>query len=388
MPRRSGSDAVASDIGLADAVGRFVSLKTSANAATADKYRSQCRLFIRIIEGPVDRRLSSLSSDDLRRYVDALQTLPKKVSPSDPRSMHEIMITDGPKMAPKTRTSHAHAVNMFLEWCSEQGYAVPASFRGILKPLLKKPKIRDKEKSFSLNELRTIFGAAAYREGTFGSSSKYWLPLLALFTGARQAELCQLHHEDVRQDPTTAIWIFDFNAKGDKQLKQRASQRTVPIHPQLIAMGFLDYLEAAKALDRQRVFPDLQRNERGEFNAYSKRFNRFLDALNIRSNQDAKKDFHSFRHSLGGLLTERGIEEYVVNAIIGHSQAGRSESVRTYSGGVSLTTKRAVIEKIDWDIDFAAIATPPAPTLLSATPAKRAQIGQPSAGKTNGPSTP
>ena len=356
--RHRSRDAV-DDITITDAVARFIEHKTTANAATSEKYRSQCLLFIKLIGGSADRRLSSLNADDIRRYTDNLRKLPKKIAPTDPRSVEDLLLLDGPRLAPKTVFSHARAVNMFLEWCADQSYPVSAPFAGILKPLLKKPKSPEKEKAFTLNELKTIFGSQRYREGRFRSQSEYWLPLLALFTGARQGELCQLHRDDVRRDEKTGIWIFDINERGDKKLKQASSRRQVPIHSKLLELGFLDYHAAAKASEAERLFPDLERNPRGEFNAYSKRFNRFLDELGIRSSADAKKDFHSFRHSLSGRLIEQGDEEYVVNAIIGHSQAGRSESVRTYSNGVCLETKRHVIEKVVWDIDFARIAELP-----------------------------
>jgi integrase len=350
--RASTSD----DLPIADAVARFIEHKTTANAATSEKYRSQCLLFVKLIEGPADRGLSSLTADDIRRYADILLKLPKKIAPKDPRTVEELLALEGLRLAPRTQFSHARAVNMFLEWCADQGYPVRPPFARILKPLLTKPKASVKEKSFTPDELRTIFGAQAYRKGSFRSASEYWLPLLALFTGARQAELCQLHRGDVRRDPETGIWIIDINDRGEKKLKQASSRRQVPIHSQLVALGFLDYHTAAGASASNRLFPDLQRNARGEFNMYSKRFNRFLDGLEIRTSQDTKKDFHSFRHTLSGYLTERGTDEYVVNAIIGHSQAGRSESVRTYGAGVSLVTKQRVIEGVDWRIDFERIA--------------------------------
>ena len=46
---------------------------------------------------------------------------------------------------------------------------------------------------------------------------------------------------DVRREGE--IWVIDINAHGDKRLKTESSARLVPIHPQLIGLGWLDYVE-------------------------------------------------------------------------------------------------------------------------------------------------
>ena len=131
-------------------------------------------------------------------------------------------------------------------------------FTKILRPLLKKPKkpIEAKEMAYSCEQLRLIFGCRQYLEGTFKRSSDYWLPLLAVMTGAREAELCQLAVSDIGQDIKTGMWLVDLNAKGEKKLKNQSSKRAVPIHPQLIELGLLDYVSLARARGEQRLFPN------------------------------------------------------------------------------------------------------------------------------------
>ena len=85
---------------------------------------------------------------------------------------------------------------MFLTFCQDQQYPTPAGFGRILKPLLKKPAIRKADqnhRAFTDEELRLLFLSPAYRDGTHKRPSDYWVPLLGLFTGARQGELCQLN---------------------------------------------------------------------------------------------------------------------------------------------------------------------------------------------------
>lgn len=145
------------------AIERFVVQKKAlADPATADKYGSQCRLFLKIVSGHQDNlRLSQITIREIRLYTDTLRKLPRKTRLADPRPIEEIVASAGPRMAPKTVFSHAQAVNLFLGWCVDQGYAVTPPFSGIMKPLLKKPSSdsADLEKNYTPAELRLLFGS-------------------------------------------------------------------------------------------------------------------------------------------------------------------------------------------------------------------------------------
>ena len=344
----------AADEQIDKAIDRFVdSKKQATSAATADKYGAQCRLFLKIVaNGRPGLHLSHLTAQDMRSYVDALPRLPTRIEGNDPRPLATILASSGPTLSPKTVFSHAQATNMFLAWCEAQQYPVRVKFHSILKPLLRKPKPPKKKKSFTPEHLKILFEAEAYTSGSFTRPSDYWVPLLGLFTGAREAELCQLVIADVRQDAPTGLWLLDINSDTDKKLKTDASAREVPLHPTLIELGFLEYVGNVKASGGGQLFPGEPRNKRGEFSAFSKRFNRYKEALGIRSDANNKLDFHSFRHTLQTMLFEAGEEEYVVNAICGHSPSQHSEGLRTYSRGPGLKAKYELLLKLSFPIDF------------------------------------
>lgn len=336
------------------AIDRFVdSKKLATEPATADKYGAQCRLFLKIVaDGRVNVMISQVSAKDLRVYVDALPKLPTRIDSADPRPLEQILKHKSGVLSAKTVFSHAQATNMFLTWCAAQQYPIQTAFNGILKPLLKKPKVKNKKKAFTKQQLKTLFESDAYTRGTFKRASDYWVPLLGLFTGAREAELCQLEITDVRQDATTGHWLLDINSDQDKKLKTDTSAREVPLHPKLIKLGFLDFVTHVGTSNETRLFKDERRNSRGEFGNFSKRFNRYKEGLGIKSDTHNKLDFHSFRHTLQTLLFDKGEEEYVVNALCGHSPAQRSEGVRTYSRGPGLKAKYEVLLNLEFGIDF------------------------------------
>ena len=69
-------------------------------------------------------------------------------------------------------------------------------------------------------------------------------------------EIQQLRFKDIRQ--VEGYWVFDIN-KADKgnRLKNRPSIRLLPIHSQLIDLGFLNWVNAQRAGqdESDRLFP-------------------------------------------------------------------------------------------------------------------------------------
>jgi integrase len=101
---------------------------------------------------------------------------------------------------------------------------------------------------------------------------QFWLPLLGLYTGGRLEELCQLIVSDVVE--TNGIWAISINDEGDdKRIKTQQSRRIIPLHPQIVSLGFLQYIDSLKAARGSRVFPELKRIGGRYGHAPSKWFN-------------------------------------------------------------------------------------------------------------------
>jgi len=77
----------------------------------------------------------------------------------------------------------------------------------------------------------------------------FWLPIAALFTGARQAELAGLRVSNVQELEGVPLLFIVVNRRAGKRIKTKASERVVPVHPELVKLGFLNYVaERAKLL--------------------------------------------------------------------------------------------------------------------------------------------
>ncbi len=120
----------------------------------------------------------------------------------------------------------------------------------------------------------------------------------------RQNEICPLLISDVKTIGSHLCfeveWTFDEEEQGTsgttKSIKTLAALRIIPVHPELIRLGFLRYLEEVRAIcGNKRLFPDLSLSKSGSYAAnYSKWFANFLDHVGV---TDSKKNFHSFRHT-------------------------------------------------------------------------------------------
>jgi integrase len=196
---------------------------------------------------------------------------------------------------------------------------------------------REKRLPFTADHLQTIFGSDVFTAGERpkggAGEAAYWLPLLGLLTGARLAELASLRKEDVgKEDDTHFVDIHDRDE--GRSVKTRSSRRQVPLHPDLIRLGFLDYV--AELPEGSAVFPLVKTAARGQVaKSWSQWFARFLDELKI---TDKRLTFHSFRHTFKNLARAAEIPEDVHDAITGHA-AGHEG--RRYGGNVHPLPKRA-----------------------------------------------
>ena len=144
----------------------------------------------------------------------------------------------------------------------------------------------------------------------------FWLPLLALYTGARLSELAALTAADVviEQPSDIAIIMITEDVDQGRTLKTLASRRVVPIHTELVRLGFLNFVEDRLPGPRQatRLFPLLTPGSRGGLGeGWSKWFGRYIRNIGITNTASV---FHSFRHGFKDALRAAGVDEDVNDA--------------------------------------------------------------------------
>lgn len=88
----------------------------------------------------------------------------------------------------------------------------------------------------------------------------YFGPLFAYYQGMRREEFCGLAADDIKTVTETGdliahvkVWHNDI-----RLLKNQQSRRFLPLHPELLRLGILDYAAQIQALGYSLLFPDLR----------------------------------------------------------------------------------------------------------------------------------
>jgi len=158
------------------------------------------------------------------------------------------------------------------------------------------------------------------------NNSKFWVPVVALYTGARTAELGSLRLDEIKMEPVPHIVIKDNEYGKVKGDQSKDNSREIPILDVLMDLGFGEYLDELAAQGETRVFPDWEPYEgrdedtRWSNSAFIKEFHR-----NIRNKLFPKQvgesrsrvRFYSFRGAFKRLLFERDNKQFA-DAVLGH----------------------------------------------------------------------
>ena len=171
---------------------------------------------------------------------------------------------------------------------------------GTTLPKKVKPS-RPPVRGYKTDELIAIFNSPVFVSGERPVAGKgeaaYWIPLLLLFTGARREEICQLTTDRIRYEE--GINIIDIDALDDDgQLKNEGSVRLVPMHDDLITLGFLDFVANIKVTGNSNMlFPLLVKNERGQYGQkWGDWWGKYMKR-NIGITDERISPAHSFRHT-------------------------------------------------------------------------------------------
>ncbi len=199
-------------------------------------------------------------------------------------------------------------------------------FQGISPP--KAARRSRAVRSFTDAEAAAVLEVAQRERG-----SLRWLPWVLCLTGARVSEIAQATRADVTTiGGVHLIRIHDDGGDGReaRSVKNAASRRTVPLHPALIAEGFLDYV--AVLPPRSSLWPDIRPDNifasRG-VNA-SKRIGRWLRGLGV---TDARiSPSHSWRHWFIDACRAVEMHPEVRSSLTGHS--AKADESAGYGAGM------------------------------------------------------
>ena len=294
-----------------------------------------------LLEAFGDIPIDSLSHQNGRDYVDLLKHLPanrkKKYRNKTIRQLVELK--DAQLMSQRTISKHTERVSALFNWAINQGYISENVFRGKLEPIRTKQMI---QKYFTADEMNLMLGDALKKESLEPDKpERYWTTLISAYSGARLNEICQLDVKDIQE--FDGIWTINLNANSaDKSLKTEAGNRLVPIHPKLMELGFLYYVDQIRNENHQKLLPNLKKMlSTGYGTLISRWFARYLKKLGIKQKG---KNFHSFRHTVVNRLTTKQVYQPFIKELIGHSHGSLTMDVYGGRKPLEVLLKECVIK--------------------------------------------
>ena len=301
---------------------------------TLDEFRSSIRRFVELYG---DLAVHAVTRGTVQDYRSKLAGFPVKVPGAGKMTSPELI--ELAKTAALPTLSAVTIRNRLRVLGAVLGYAVrmdwikenPVDASGVAKAAgnAARGKADRRRKDYTKAELHEIFSSPLFTAEGWRPPRKdygqtlYWLPLLMYYTGARREELCQLAAKDVQEEDGfafLAILSLDEEDAG-RTVKTESSRRRVPLHDDLVSLGFLAYTRSVP--QQGQLFPQLQPSPAGFYGAnVGKAWAKYL--REVVQLQSSASPSHGFRHTFKTLSRQVGIPEDVHDAMTGHNDGSVS----------------------------------------------------------------
>lgn len=345
---------------LSDALNDYITNSSHLKERTIKQYEESINLFIEIIGNKYIEEISY--NPDIRKFVKYLDLIPKNrnknkefknltleqiIKKQKNDKSHEVISLT-------TKKKHAERISSFFQYYIDKqvisGNPVRKLYRTKkINTLEEKTPFTDQDinKLFNSDLAVSMFNKQKYK------FAKLWGYLLLLYTGARPEEIYQLTIDDI--DLSTDIKTISFAESATKSLKNNSAKRVIPIHPHLLEVGFIDFVENVKKVpevsDSSRLFFYLNKsNGHGYSRNPADWFNNSL-AVKLCIKTD-KKSLYSFRHSvIDKLKSDPKVQTLFRTTYVGH-QRGETESENRYGNDINPEQLNTILDAIDFGLDL------------------------------------
>jgi integrase len=295
---------------LSEVTKQYVMAKESGwSAKSKMEFKGIFRLLLDTV-GDVD--IATITKPVVLELRATFQRLPANIYKKYPgKTIQQVLAeTTLEPMSIKSVNKHVARLGSLLRYCMEEGiiHRNPAS--GLKIP--EKKRADEERKAYSKEDVANIIKSLPNNPST---PERYWIPLIGLYSGMRLNEISQLYHSDIIQ--FDGIWCFSINNEIDKRLKNDASERIIPIHPNLLNLGLIEYVNEIKKKKLPRLWMNLTYCEiAGYSNIFGKWYQRYNRSY---VTADPLKVFHSMRHTVTDMLKQASVIETVIAELVGHS---------------------------------------------------------------------
>ncbi|EOA06883.1 phage integrase [Herbaspirillum frisingense GSF30] len=193
--------------------------------------------------------------------------------------------------------NYTSVLNKLLMWAQNKGYfpseqRLPTAQQALVSKKVRRSRAERANPPYTLNQLQKLFNPKQFSPKL---PHHFWPPLISLFTGARRREIAQLLLSDFLFEDGIHGLSINILEDDDKSVKSAAGIRTIPLHPVLIELGLLEYVEDVRALDiGPELFPGIGITIEGEKgNAVGNAWGRHV--AKTLGDESRNPTFHSFR---------------------------------------------------------------------------------------------
>jgi integrase len=246
----------------------------------------------------------------------------KRVTANTP---HDTRKRKRTRTAETVKNTTARAVNTVFRWAVRKKQLARNPFEHAADALTvsKRPKLRDTQ-AFTPEEARKILSAASAIKvfRTRDDAARRWAPWLCAYTGARVGEITQLRKADVIQRGGIAA----LRITPDAGTVKNARARVVPLHEDLIAQGFLRFVEKReegplfykpRPTTTTSTEADPLKRKKAPAAQVRQRLADWVRELGITDREVSPN--HGWRHTFKQIGRRAGISDPVLDAICGHA---------------------------------------------------------------------
>jgi integrase len=353
LPHRKGEGLRVSEAVKLYVAERNREKKRAWTAQTLRQVQGTFRLFVDFTR---DAPLASIIRKDIAAFLSALAELDPSYGRKlrDPLSLNQLRKqyrSHGEGLSNKTLNRHSGALASLFEWAIRAGKIEGVNpAKGHHRTNDDNGDDPDARRPFTTDELNKLLAGPVFQipwqervqpKVHTPESTLAWLIPIALFSGMRLDEICGLRTQDLEED--SGILFFNVISHEGRRLKTAASRRRIPVHSELLRIGFGEYLEHVRRQGHEYLFPALKPggpdNKRNWY--IGKRFTTYRRSVGVNSPTTV---FHCFRKNAATALERARVPENEAVQILGHKKMTMSYGL--YSEGLDLPALAQVVEAI------------------------------------------
>lgn len=307
---------------------------TPRNLTSTESYMRYVCIFF---DGKTLDEIDGLNLDEL--FTGLIQSLPLgNILPFSKMSAEQIVqatldgeVDDDQMIASKTVSNYKKVLQSFYRFVLDKRY-LNASPIDAMRHII--PVSENARGAFKAKDIRRIIDYC----NSMTKSEQKWPFLLMSYTGMRNGEIMQLRKEDIQECEESKILYIKITDKAGR-VKTDSSNRRIPIHSQLISLGFLDFVEQSEG----KLFT---KSSRYLTYFYTNFIKRELDLPDV-NQTDRTLTLYSLRHSVATELTAKEVVLSKVQQILGHSSSA-TITERNYIDGMDLIVIKPSIELLEY----------------------------------------